>query len=62
MSELDRIIRIPELVHLVGYSRPSIYRLMDSDEFPSAVKLGPQAVGWRMSEIQEWIASREKAV
>ena len=56
----DRIIRLPEVIYLTGRSRSAIYRLVaESSDFPQPVRLG-RSVGWRMSEIQEWIASRER--
>ena len=54
----DRIMRIAEVLVLTGLSRATLYRLVDSGDFPQPVRLGgpeSRAVGWRLSEVQEWI-------
>ncbi len=37
--------------------RSSIYRLMDSGDFPRPVRVGPTAVRWRESDITGWLES-----
>ena len=54
----DRILRIAQVLALTGLSRATLYRLVDSGDFPQPVRLGgpnSRAVGWRLSEVQEWI-------
>lgn len=51
----DRIIRINELVPMVGLCRRSIYYLMGNGKFPKSVTIGERAKGWRESEISQWI-------
>lgn len=55
-----RILRLPEVIHLTGYSRSSIYNFIKEGAFPKAKKLGPRAraVGWDSHEIQAWIDER----
>ncbi|MBP0133282.1 MAG: AlpA family phage regulatory protein [Nitrosospira sp.] len=57
----DRIVRMPELIQLVGYRHSSIYSLIASGKFPRGFKLvrGGRAVGWRLSVIMRWIDSCE---
>ena len=57
---LERILRLPQVAELVGLRRSMIYRLMQEGEFPRPVRLAPRAVGWRMSDLQAWIAAREE--
>jgi predicted DNA-binding transcriptional regulator AlpA len=57
----DRIVRMPELVMLVGLSRAQIYIELGRNAFPRPVKLAKQAKGWRMSTIQNWLAARPAA-
>lgn len=52
----DRIVRFPECQKLTTLSRSSIYRKMGKATFPSNRQLGPNCVGWRLSEILAWIA------
>ena len=60
-SPVPRIIRLPELVERVGMSRGSIYRLMSLGRFPRSVKLSERAVGWRESDLNDWLESRQHA-
>ena len=61
MSEINRIVRIRELTTIVSMSRSYIYELMSTGDFPQPVRLGPRAVGWRLSDVQAWIDSRQQA-
>lgn len=66
-----RLIRITDVVALVGLARPTIYKLMSQPEsgFPQPVKLTDSTargapVAWVLSEILDWtrarIAARDK--
>lgn len=57
----QRYIRRPEVELLTGLSRSTIYRMMDTGEFPKPIKLTKKAVAWREAEILEWLASRPAA-
>ncbi|MCG9026944.1 AlpA family transcriptional regulator [Laribacter hongkongensis] len=61
MNTTIKFYRLPEVLNLTGYSRPSIYRLMNAGEFPQSVRLGSRAVAWRSSDIDAWMASRPSA-
>ncbi len=41
-----------------GISRSGIYQKMADGEFPKSISLGPRAVGWLESSIDDWIQSR----
>lgn len=53
------ILRINDVVSMVGLSRASIYRMMEKKTFPRQFRLGESAVGWKYHDIQEWIRTRE---
>lgn len=57
----DRILRRPEVEQMTGLSRSEIYRRIALGVFPKARKLGSNAVGWLLSEIQAYIAGLEVA-
>lgn len=61
MAQQDQIIRPRNLPSIVGLSRTSIWRLEKLGDFPRHVRLSAGAVGWRMSDIQEWLTSRQTA-
>ena len=39
-------------------ARTTIYRLMREGAFPEPIRIGPRAVRWRLSELDEWLAGR----
>ena len=54
-----RFLRIDEVMTRVGLSRPTIWRLERSNEFPRRRQLGRNSVAWLEDEIEDWIRSRE---
>ena len=55
----ERIIRAKEVQEMTGLSRTTLWRMENKGEIPRRVSLGANSVGWRFSEIQSWIDSRE---
>ncbi len=55
-----RIVRLPEVVQQTGISPTTIYRAIRAGTFPAQVMLGKRAVGWRATDVEAWIDSREK--
>jgi prophage regulatory protein len=56
---MDRVIRLPELIELTGLSTATVYRLVAQGQFPRPIRLTKSTVGWRASEVEAWIESRE---
>ena len=56
-----RILRLPEVLFLTGLSQASLYRYCKANRFPVQVRLGPNRVGWRASEVREWLETRRRA-
>lgn len=52
------IIRFPELLDRVPFSKMHIGRLERAGQFPRRIQLGPNSVGWIESEISDWITAR----
>ena len=61
--QLDRIVREAERKELTGISRVRTWELEKLGHFPKRRKLTPNgsSVGWLLSEINDWIQSRERA-
>ena len=55
-----KLLRLPEVISRTGYKRSNIYQLMNLGDFPKSVHLGPRAVAWLSSEIDQWIDDRVK--
>jgi prophage regulatory protein len=54
------IYRQPDVITITGRGRATIYRDIAAGTFPAPVRLGEQSVGWRKSDVDEWIASRPR--
>ena len=52
------IYRLPAVCEITGLSKATIYRLLARGEFPARVKLSPRCVGWRVAEVDAWLADR----
>ena len=52
------IYRLPAVCEVTGLSKATIYRLLARGEFPARVKLSPRCVGWRVAEVDAWLAAR----
>lgn len=59
MNPNERIIRLPQVLDLVGMKKTAAYDRIKAGSFPAPIKLGAQASGWLESEVQQWI--REQA-
>lgn len=55
-----KILRIPELTKLTGLSRVTLWRLERDGNFPRRVQLSQNTVGWKASEVDEWLESRPR--
>jgi predicted DNA-binding transcriptional regulator AlpA len=69
----DALYRLPDLIGrrapetgkrsdaIVPVSPATIYRWVESGEFPPPLRLGSNIVAWRGSAINAWLASKEPA-
>jgi predicted DNA-binding transcriptional regulator AlpA len=57
-SHPDKIIRTKEALELSGLSRTTLWRLEKKGQFPARLPLSAGSVGWRLREVQHWIAKR----
>mgnify|MGYP001454397766 CR=1 FL=1 len=58
---VDRLIYWPEVANIVPLSRVSVWKLRQSGDFPRPVKLTANRIAWRLSEVMEWVRTREAA-
>jgi len=50
-----RILRLPEVLHLTGMSRSSLYLRISEGKFPAQTPLGGRSVGWDSLAVERWI-------
>ena len=58
---MDKFIREPEVLNLVGFSRSTLWRRETAGDFPKRRQISSRSVGWILSEVLHWIASRPLA-
>lgn len=51
------LIRLTELIELLGVSRSTIYKWVNEGTFPSPVRISERAVRWRTEDIEAWRGS-----
>lgn len=52
----EAVLRLPDVLALVGLGRASVYAKVAEDRFPAPIKLTRHASGWRMGDIRAWLA------
>ena len=50
------LLRRPDVEAITHLSRAAIYTKMKKGAFPLPVRLGPNSVAWRASDIEAWIS------
>ena len=61
LPALPRIVSKKELRQLVPYTPQYILKLEKKGKFPRRIQIGPRRVGWRLSDVEAWIAERAAA-
>jgi prophage regulatory protein len=54
----ETILRSKDVVAALGVSRSTLYRMMNSGEFPKSLKISRNTVGWRKSVVEQWVTQR----
>ena len=64
MNVTNKIIRLKQLVELLGVGRSTLYDWMNvhspryDPSFPRRIRLGKASVGWLLEEVVAWISQR----
>jgi prophage regulatory protein len=58
---LDPILRLNAVLEITAQKQATWYRYMKLGLAPKSVKLGPNTVGWRLSDIKRWLETRPHA-
>lgn len=58
---LDRLLSWREVSRLVPLSRVAVWALRRKGAFPPALQVSPNRIGWRESQIREFLNSRRIA-
>ena len=60
MDSKLRVIRRQEMLNMIGVSSVTQWRMEKAGLFPARLKLNRSSVGWLLSEVEEWLVSRER--
>ena len=55
LLETEEHLTIEELCRIVKVSRPTIYKMVRSQQMPPPIKLANRAIRWPTAEIREWL-------
>jgi prophage regulatory protein len=54
-SELDGILREPQVLALANVCHSTLWRMERAGRFPKRVKITDRSVGWRRREVERWL-------
>lgn len=60
-ERLDPLLRRPQVETVTGLSTSALYRLVKLRDFPQPIQVTPGTVGWRYSEVSQWLNNRPRA-
>ena len=61
MHDANELLTRQDVERRFRIARTTVYRLMRAGEFPAPIRIGPRAVRWRASELDEWLAGRPRS-
>lgn len=61
MAKTEALLRREDLENLLGLRRTAIRNMVLRGELPAPVKVGPRAVRWRKSEVDECLKKLPRA-
>lgn len=56
----EEILRMNRVTATIGMGRSWLYRAVADGRFPAPVRLGARAIGWKRSDVQAWLDSRQR--
>lgn len=57
----ETFLRRPQVEARVGLKRATIYQRIKNGTFPKPINIGPRAVAWLESDIEQWQAAQVAA-
>jgi predicted DNA-binding transcriptional regulator AlpA len=55
----DRVLRLPEVLAMVGIGRTLLLSMVKTGEFPAPLRLSARIRAWRLSAVEAFLASKE---
>lgn len=57
LLEAGGLLRLPQVLALVGVSKSTWWKLVRDGRAPQAVKIGDRCTAWRAADVSAWLAS-----
>jgi len=68
MDKLHEILKVLQVLQVLRYwhlvdlgiinNRMTLKRWIDRGHFPGPIRLGPNSIAWRASDVKEWLDNR----
>jgi prophage regulatory protein len=58
---MKQVIRMSQLVQMLGVSKSTIHRLRKAGQFVQPITLGPRSVGYYVQDINNWLNNRSNS-
>jgi len=58
-SESKALMRMDEIVSLLGFGRSTLYAMIKNHQFPAPIKIGKRKTAWRTEVVMDWLNSKE---
>ena len=58
VNATNRVLRAREVQVRIGCGNSKFYQLLSTGDFPPGIRIGNRSVGWRESQVEDWIAAR----
>jgi prophage regulatory protein len=62
LKMVEEILRLPRVTATIGMGRSWIYLAVQEGRFPAPIQLGARAIGWKRSDVQAWLDSRQRVL
>lgn len=57
-TQTKKLLRLPAVIDMTGFSKTQIYRLMRQGQFPARRKISPRITAWSSAAIADYIESK----
>jgi prophage regulatory protein len=55
----EKLLRKKDVLALIGLSKATLHRLVQSGEFPKPIQLTKRAIAWPESVVEKWIDAKK---
>jgi len=57
-KSIDRFIRLPEVLHVTGVGRSTLFSMIAANQFPRQIKISTRCSAWLESAVLGWCRDR----